>query len=47
AMGDLLRLWEHGLLRPVVGATFPLDRACDAHAALESRTSTGKLVLVP
>ncbi len=47
AMGDLLRLWAHGAIRPVVGATYPLERAADAHRALEDRSSTGKLVLVP
>jgi NADPH2:quinone reductase len=42
---DLLRLWEGGLLRPVVGATYPLERAPEAHRLLEERRSTGKVVL--
>lgn len=35
-----------GRLRPVVGQTFPLDRAADAHAAIESRAVTGKTILL-
>ncbi|MDO8120875.1 quinone oxidoreductase [Isoptericola sp. b490] len=30
-----------------IGARFPLDRAADAHRALEGRTTTGKVLLVP
>jgi len=32
-------------LRIVVGATFPLDKAADAHRALETGQVTGKAVL--
>lgn len=35
-----------GRLRPVIGQTFPLDRAADAHAAIESRATVGKTLLV-
>jgi NADPH2:quinone reductase len=35
-----------GDLRPVVGQTFPLDRAADAHAAIEARATIGKTLLV-
>ncbi|RZQ61523.1 zinc-binding dehydrogenase [Amycolatopsis suaedae] len=34
-----------GAVRPRVGATFPLERARDAHAAIEARTVVGKTVL--
>ena len=34
-----------GRLRPVVGQTFPLERAADAHAAIESRRTVGKTLL--
>jgi NADPH2:quinone reductase len=44
---DLLRLWQEGLLRPIVGATFPLEQAAEAHRLVEERRSTGKVVLVP
>ncbi len=36
-----------GRLQPVVGRTFPLSRARDAHAAIERRETVGKTVLVP
>jgi NADPH2:quinone reductase len=35
-----------GRLRPVIGQTFPLDRAADAHAAIEARATLGKTLLV-
>jgi NADPH:quinone reductase len=44
---ELLALWEQGAFRPVVGAELPLERAAEAHRLLESRESTGKVVLVP
>ncbi|HZV72335.1 MAG TPA: zinc-binding dehydrogenase [Conexibacter sp.] len=34
-----------GRLRPVVGQTFPLRRAADAHAAIEARATVGKTLL--
>lgn len=43
---EVLREAAAGRLRPVVGQTFPLDRAAEAHAALEERRVTGKTVLV-
>jgi NADPH:quinone reductase len=47
ATAELLRLWESGAVRPVVGATFPLEQAADAHRLIEERKSVGKVVLVP
>lgn len=44
---DVLRLWEGGAVRPIVGAEFPLDEAGEAHRLVEERKSTGKVVLVP
>lgn len=35
-----------GRLRPVIGQTYPLERAADAHAALASRATVGKTLLV-
>src|SRR5256885_5110629 len=32
-------------LRPIVGQTFPLERAADAHAAIEARATVGKTLL--
>ncbi|MEU3273370.1 zinc-binding dehydrogenase [Saccharomonospora sp. NPDC006951] len=34
-----------GRLRPVIGQRFPLARAADAHAAMESRSTIGKTLL--
>jgi NADPH2:quinone reductase len=46
AAHDLLRMWAQGIVRPVVGATYPFERAADAHRLIEERRSTGKVVLV-
>ncbi|MDH4176945.1 MAG: zinc-binding dehydrogenase [Thermoleophilia bacterium] len=46
AARDLLRLWAQGIVRPVVGSTYPLDQAGEAHRLIEERRSTGKVVLV-
>ena len=35
-----------GRIRPVVGQTFPLEKAADAHAAMEARKVIGKTLLV-
>ncbi len=45
AMGALLAQVARGELGPPPITTFPLARAADAHAAIESGTTTGKLVL--
>ena len=37
---------ESGQLRPVIDATFPLERAGDAHARMEAGEHIGKIVLV-
>lgn len=42
---DLWRLFHAGELRPVVHAEFDLADAAAAHAAIESRVNTGKIVL--
>lgn len=35
-----------GRIRPVIGQTFPLERAADAHASIEARESIGKTLLL-
>jgi NADPH2:quinone reductase len=35
-----------GRLRPVIGQTFPLERAAEAHAAIEERAVVGKTLLL-
>jgi NADPH2:quinone reductase len=47
AAKDVLRLWEGGAVRPIVGAELPLEEAAEAHRLIESRQSTGKVVLIP
>jgi NADPH:quinone reductase len=47
AADELVALWNEGTIRPVVGATFPLERAEDAQRLVEDRKSVGKVVLVP
>jgi NADPH:quinone reductase len=44
---ELVALWESGAVKPLVGATFPLERAGDAHSLIEQRKRVGKVVLVP
>ena len=40
-------LYTQGAIKPHVGETFAFDRAADAHRALESRRTVGKVLLVP
>jgi NADPH2:quinone reductase len=47
AVTDLMGMIADGSIRPVIGTTFPLERAADAHRALLDRSSVGKLVLDP
>jgi NADPH2:quinone reductase len=47
AVTDLMNLIADGSIRPIVGETYPLERAADAHRALLDRSSIGKLVLDP
>ena len=45
--GAVLGAIAAGKLAVRIGARFPLARAADAHRALESRATTGKLLLIP
>ncbi len=47
AAGELFDALARGIVKPELGATFPLARAADAHRALEGRGTTGSLVLLP
>ncbi|MGL3807991.1 quinone oxidoreductase family protein [Paeniglutamicibacter sp. R2-26] len=44
---EVFELVAQGKLKVRVGASFPLAEAGAAHAALESRATTGKVILVP
>ncbi|GAA3572930.1 zinc-binding dehydrogenase [Nonomuraea rosea] len=41
-----LALAADGRIRPVIGQTFPLEQAADAHAAIAARSALGKTLLV-
>jgi len=45
--GELFAAVASGTLSIVVGARYPLAEAAAAHAALESRATTGKVLLIP
>ena len=44
---DLFAWIADGTLKVRIGATFPLTAAAEAHRALESRATTGKVLLLP
>ena len=44
---ELFGLIVAGKLKPVIGATYPLDQATEAHTLMLSRGTTGKVVLKP
>jgi len=46
-MKEILRGVDEGWVRPYVDRTFSFDQAGEAHAYIESRRNTGKVVLVP
>ena len=46
AMDGALEGIQSGIFSPVIGKTFPLARAGDAHAYLQSRKSTGTVILI-
>lgn len=43
----ILALYSQGRIAPHVHATFPFERAAEAHSLLESGNSLGKILLVP
>lgn len=47
AIEESLRLLKEKKLRVLIGKKFPLAEAAQAHRLMESRGSTGKLILVP
>ncbi len=46
-MGELIRAYDAGAIRPVIAATFPFERAAEAHHFIQDRKNIGKVVLVP
>jgi NADPH2:quinone reductase len=47
AVREVLELWSKGAVSPLVGASFPLQQAGEAHGLIEARKHVGKVVLVP
>lgn len=45
--GELFAMLEAGKVTITIDQTFPLERAADAHRALQSRQTTGATVLIP
>ncbi|CAN2216665.1 Qor NADPH,quinone reductase and related Zn-dependent oxidoreductases [Candidatus Nanopelagicaceae bacterium] len=46
-IAELFALIADGKLKPVIGATYPLSQAADAHKAMLARQTTGKIALNP
>ena len=46
-VAELFTLIADGKLKPVIGATYPLSEAANAHRSMLSRESTGKIALDP
>ncbi len=46
-LAEMFELAVGGQLKVTIGGTYPLERAGEAHRALEGRSTTGKLVLIP
>lgn len=46
-VAQLFLLIKDGKLKPIIGATFPLSKAGDAHKAIVGRGTTGKITLDP
>ena len=47
SLREVLRWVSSGDLRLIIGRRYPLEKAADAHADLEGRRTTGKLILNP
>ena len=46
-INELFQLVIDGKLHPVIGATFPLSKAAEAHRSMLARQTTGKIALDP
>lgn len=45
AMTRLAAWWAEGRIRPVIGGSFPAENAAKAHAFIQDRANTGKVIL--
>jgi NADPH2:quinone reductase len=46
-IAEALKEGAAGRLKPIIGQTYPLAAAADAHRAIESRATVGKTLLIP
>ncbi len=46
-LGELRKLYEAGVIRPMIGKTFPLAEAAEAHRYIARRENIGKVLLIP
>ncbi|WP_176039251.1 quinone oxidoreductase family protein [Burkholderia stabilis] len=44
-IGELFALLANGALKPLIGGTYALEAAADAHTAIETGNTTGKIIL--
>lgn len=44
---EVMKFFEDGRLKPVVDRVLPLEKAAEAHKAIEDRAQFGKVVLIP
>jgi NADPH:quinone reductase-like Zn-dependent oxidoreductase len=45
AADEIFRDWQAGRIRPIIGPRFDFERLPDAHRALASRSTQGKVVV--
>jgi NADPH:quinone reductase-like Zn-dependent oxidoreductase len=45
AAKEILRYFDEGFLKPVIGHVFPFEAIVEAHAFLQTRQSSGKIVV--
>jgi NADPH:quinone reductase-like Zn-dependent oxidoreductase len=43
----LITYYREGAIRPVVAASFPFERAAEAHHYIQDRKNVGKVLLAP
>jgi NADPH2:quinone reductase len=46
ATQEMLHLYDRGILKPLIGRVFPFSDIVEAHRALQTRQTTGKVVVV-
>jgi NADPH:quinone reductase-like Zn-dependent oxidoreductase len=46
-LARIFELWSEGVVRPVIHATVPFDKAAEAHRILHARENVGKVLLIP